>query len=330
MQAPGKPANETTRLHTLHSLAVLDTAPEERFDRITRVARRLFAVPIALVSLVDAERQWFKSATGLDASQTPRDISFCSHAILQDEIFLIPDASQDVRFSDNPLVTGAPYIRFYAGCPLKGPDGSKVGTLCIIDREPRQLDAEEQDLLRDLADIVEQELAAVHQANVDELTRISNRRGFEALAQQALGLCKRLDKPASLYFFDLDGFKEINDRFGHTEGDHALGAFAQALKAVFRDSDVIGRLGGDEFTAFLPDTEQVESAMALERLSQAVSELNLASRRGYALRYSVGATVFDHQRHRALADMMIDADIDMYAHKQRRRTNDTIALSLAA
>jgi PAS domain S-box-containing protein len=158
MLCPPLPDNETQRLASLQACRVLDTAPEERFDRITRIAQASFRVEIALVSLVDADRQWFKSAQGLAATQTPRDISFCGHAILGEDIFEIPDALQDTRFADNPLVTGAPFIRFYAGMPLRAPDGFRVGTLCIIDPQPRRLDARERDILRDLARCVEQEL----------------------------------------------------------------------------------------------------------------------------------------------------------------------------
>src|ERR1700752_1549332 len=116
MLTPALPADENTRLDTLRALNILDTSPEERFDRLTRLAKRLFGVPIALVNLVDADRQWFKSCVGLSATETPRDISFCGHAILGDDILLVPDAGVDERFHDNPLVTGDPNIRFYAGC----------------------------------------------------------------------------------------------------------------------------------------------------------------------------------------------------------------------
>ena len=151
MLAPIKPANEAVRIQALHGLNVLDSAPEERFDRLTRLAKRLFNVPIALVTLVDKDRQWFKSCVGLDVNETPRDVSFCGHAILQDELLLVPDAKQDKRFHDNPLVTGEPNIRFYAGYPLTVPNGNKMGTLCLIDTKPRELDDEERGLLRDLA-----------------------------------------------------------------------------------------------------------------------------------------------------------------------------------
>jgi len=158
MQEPAIPEDEEARLAALQALEVLDTPPEARFDRVTRIARDLFDVPIALVSLVDSDRQWFKSCQGLDATETPRSISFCGHAILGDDIFCVPDALEDPRFADNPLVTGPPEIRFYAGAPLKLENGRRVGTLCIIDRRPRSLDAVQRRHLRDLADWVQDEL----------------------------------------------------------------------------------------------------------------------------------------------------------------------------
>ena len=153
------PENEAARLGALRALAVLDTPSEERFDRLTRLAAALFDVPVALVSLVDANRQWFKSCVGTELRETPRDVSFCSHAILGNEVLLVPDALLDPRFADNPLVTGPRHVRFYAGVPLSLADGSRVGTLCIVDRRPRQLDRPAIQLLRDLGALAEHELS---------------------------------------------------------------------------------------------------------------------------------------------------------------------------
>ncbi|OYY94036.1 MAG: hypothetical protein B7Y41_08875 [Hydrogenophilales bacterium 28-61-23] len=158
MQPPAFPENELQRLAALRERAILDTRPEARFDRLTRLAQQMFGTQMALVSLVDAERQWFKSRQGLDACQTGRDISFCGHAILGTDIFHVADAMRDPRFADNPLVTGPPHIRFYAGAPLSTKDGYRIGTLCIIDDQSRQLTAAELRTLRDLADCVEEEI----------------------------------------------------------------------------------------------------------------------------------------------------------------------------
>lgn len=157
MLTPPFPPNEAARLAALRALKILDTPPEQRFDRITAFARDLFQVPIALVSLVDFYRQWFKSRVGLDATETPRAVSFCAHAILSADLFVVEDAALDERFRDNPLVTSSPFVRFYAGAPLHA-GGFCVGTLCLIDHKPRRFDDRNRALLKELTGWVEREL----------------------------------------------------------------------------------------------------------------------------------------------------------------------------
>ena len=139
--------SEKKRLKVLWQYEVLDTVPEELFDDLTELAARICEAPIALISLVDEKRQWFKSKVGTDVKETSRDVSFCAHAIKQAELFIVPDATQDRRFANNPLVTSDPKIRFYAGAPLITPDGYALGTLCVIDRQPRELDSEQKEAL---------------------------------------------------------------------------------------------------------------------------------------------------------------------------------------
>lgn len=158
---PPIPDDEAERVAALRRLGILDTAPEERFDRHTRIASALFKVPIALVSLVDAERQWFKSCFGTDVCESSRETSFCAHAIASDsDMLIVPDALQDDRFRDNPMVSDGPRIRFYAGSVLHSPEGKRIGTLCILDVRPHNLSEDEQRLLRDVANAVEAEMCA--------------------------------------------------------------------------------------------------------------------------------------------------------------------------
>ncbi len=325
VQTPETPFDETTRVATLRALNVLDTPAEERFDRLTRLAKRLFDVPIALVSLVDSDRQWFKSRVGLEACETSRDVSFCGHAILDNDVFVVNDAARDPRFNDNPLVDSEPRIRFYAGCPLTVGSGLRLGTLCLIDRTPREFGEEDKTLLRDLAVMAQQELEAVELATMDELTGVSNRRGFVMLAGQTLGMCMRLNKPAALVYLDLDDFKPINDRFGHAEGDRALRDFANLLLATFRDSDVVARLGGDEFAVLVGNADRGTIHSALDRLQQTVDGYNRQARRGYGLRYSVGMVTFDPTRHHDIDQLVADADASMYQNKRTKAGSAAIA-----
>ncbi|HEX5360953.1 MAG TPA: sensor domain-containing diguanylate cyclase [Fluviicoccus sp.] len=318
MQSPDFPPDEAFRLRTLTSLSILDTPPEERFDRLTRLAQRLFDVPIALVSLIDSNRQWFKSCQGLDVRETPRDVSFCAHAILGNDLLVVPDAAADARFADNPLVTGEPFIRFYAGCPLKAPNGSLLGTLCVIDRQAREFSHDDRAALRDLAAIVEQELAILFLATMDELTGVYNRRGFMMLAPQVLKLCQRQLTPATLAFFDLDGLKPVNDRFGHGEGDVALTVFATHLRRSLRASDLVARLGGDEFAALCIDTTRDKVTTVIERLQEGLDAYNREAERGYEIRFSSGVVQVDPEHPLSLDALLREGDVLMYESKGRR------------
>ena len=255
----------------------------------------------------------------MELSETPRDISFCGHAILGDGAFVIPDALQDERFCDNPMVAGPPHVRFYAGCPLRGPGGRKLGTLCIIDSQPRAFSDEDVEMLVDLALMVEREFSAIEWATVDELTGLSNRRGFMMLAQHSLQLCTRQNIPAALVFIDLDYLKQVNDQLGHAEGDWVLVTFAQHLMKAFRGSDVVARLGGDEFLVLLTNHSEAAAESAMARLQQALDATNEAEARGYDISFSHGLVEFDPKRHHTIGALISQGDSLMYKTKKARR-----------
>jgi len=316
MREPEMPLDETARLMSLHSLRILDTPSEERYDRLTRMARRVFGVQIALVSLVDSDRQWFKSKQGLDACETSRAISFCGHAILSREPLVVSDASNDPRFADNPLVTGPPNIRFYAGYPIRDASGFNIGTLCLIDPEPRDVSADEVETLKDMAEMVEDEIKVSSQITVDDLTQVANRRGFHLIADHLLSLCRRTGTAAEIAFFDLDGFKAINDTHGHAAGDDLLKHFAKLLIKCFRTADAVGRLGGDEFVVLLSNSKSC-AHKAIGRLHELASRTECEIRA--QLCWSVGVIEFDPDRHANVEHLLAEADSSMYDDKQKRR-----------
>jgi diguanylate cyclase (GGDEF)-like protein len=262
------PGNEQARLEALHGLGVFYTPAEERFDRITRLACRLLDAPIAMVTLVDATCQWFKSKRGTFGSEDSRTISFCAHAILQEGTMVVPNALLDPRFADNPLVLGEPFIRFYAGHPLKALDGSQVGTLCVLDRKPREIGPADLEALRDLAALVDNEIRmealsqaqldlirerdAIHRkAMLDSLTHLWNRQAILDVLARELARGRRTGEPVAVLMADVDHFKTINDTHGHLAGDAALQEVARRLRASVRPYDAIGRYGGEEFLIVL-------------------------------------------------------------------------------
>jgi diguanylate cyclase (GGDEF)-like protein len=282
MMQPGWQKREERRLAALRSYDILDTPPEPQFDRIVRIAAELLQMPISLVTLIDSSRQWFKAKHGLDADETPRSAAFCNHAIEGHDVMVVENALDDQRFADNPLVTAAPNIRFYAGAPLRTKQGYNLGTLCVFDCRPRTLSVRQQHILEDLAAIVVDELE-LHHANVelqrlattDTLTGVNNRRQFLHLAETEGLRGARYQQPLSLLMVDIDHFKKVNDSYGHEAGDRALVAVAEAMRNALRPETILGRLGGEEFAVLLPQADRKAALIAAERLRQGVERLGV-------------------------------------------------------
>jgi diguanylate cyclase (GGDEF)-like protein len=336
VKTPSLPPDETARLAHLASLGLVYSPAEERFDRITRLACTVFGVPIALVSLVAADRQWFKSAQGYDESETAREMSFCGHAILGQEALVIPDTLLDEAFADNPLVQGAPQIRFYAGQPLRY-KGSAMGTLCLIDRSPRRLTEADLETLRNLASWVENELQisalsesqtrliferdqAVRAALVDPLTQAWNRKGMAELLPQELAHAEREGRGVALLLLDVDYFKKINDTHGHAAGDTALREVARRIRAAVRGTDVVVRYGGDEFLVFASFAAADTGPVLAERIRERVCEKPIdMGESGFSLSLTIGVASSPPAVGLLSADLMGQADAALYEAKDAGR-----------
>lgn len=291
------PANEASRLAALRSYEILDTVCEVAFDNITELAAKFTDCPISLVSLVDAERLWFKSRYGLDVTEMPRDFSFCAYAITApDELFVVEDATVDQRFVNNWVVTGTAHVRFYAAAPLINPDGFTLGTLCVIDNKPREMNEEARDALAKLAQAVTTTMELqrvtheVHRmAMSDLLTGVANRAAFLQALGRNIAQLRRHGNIFTLVYIDLDGFKAVNDMQGHTAGDQVLREIASTLTITVRQEDIVARIGGDEFVVILVGNN-VNASMAAERIRfQIESRMRTA---GWPVTASMGAITF--------------------------------------
>jgi diguanylate cyclase (GGDEF)-like protein len=286
---------EAARLAALHSYNILDTAPEEAFDRITRLVRTILGTPIALVSLIDDDRQWFKSRQGLEVTQTAREFAFCAHTIDQDDAYVVTDASEHPLFRGNPLVTGEPNIRYYIGVPLTVPGGHNIGTLCAIDRKPRELSGDQIQALRDLARLAVDQIELRQIATSDPLTGALTRRGFELEMDREVKRKMRSGRDLSVVMVDIDHFKTVNDRFGHAAGDFVLRNVVGCIKRELRANDFVGRLGGEEFAVALPETNAAGARLFAERLRARISDIVVVGQSGGAsVTASMGISSCEH------------------------------------
>lgn len=337
MIAPPKPPDESERLQELEELYLIDTPAEERFDRITRLAQSLFNVPIALITLVGEERVWIKSSQGLSALEIPREISFCAFAILGPDAMVVPDSRLDPRFKDNPFVKNEPHVIFYAGQPLVGPKGHRVGTLCLIDHKPREFGNKDLQNLKDLAAFAEFELRVEHinethkklflernklrsQALVDSLTRLWNRGAILEILEMECGRAKRKDHSVGLMMIDLDHFKKINDTYGHPVGDVVLLEVAYRIRSNLRTTDAAGRYGGEEFLVVLPEVDLVLANEIAERIRSSFVRDNILTPRGIiSITCSLGVGIIPKNKKISTESVIAQVDSALYKAKNEGR-----------
>jgi diguanylate cyclase (GGDEF)-like protein len=335
LDKPVLPIDEEERQTRLDSLEVLYTPAEERYDRITRIARRAFGVPIALISLIDRDRQWFKSALGFAATETPRAVSFCGHAILEDGPLVISDTTQDKRFADNPLVVEEPRIRFYAGQPLAAPDGQKVGTLCLIDTKPRSFTPQDRETLRDLAALVANELhvarlsrvqlelraelaSARAKASIDSLTRLWNRESILEISRREISRADRSGLSLAVVLVDIDNFKAVNDVYGHLAGDEVIRTVAQRMRSAVRPYDAVGRFGGEEFFILFSESDRETANSIAERVRVLIAEEPVETEAGNVrVTVSLGVATYDGDKTSDLQKLLASADQALYRAKRK-------------
>lgn len=347
------PDLEARRIEALRSYDILDTPRDGAFDRVTALVAELLKVPIAVISLVDTDRIWFKSTHGLDATEVDRAPGLCASAVLGDGPYVLEDASADPRALTNPLVAGELGLRFYAGVPLRTARGYNLGMLVALDVAPRAVSERELRILTDLAQMVmdqmelrlsarrvaelHEELARVHddlkhRSRLDPLTGIDNHGAIVETLERVRALAHRECKPMALMVADIDRFKEINDTWGHLVGDEVLREVTRRLQGVARSSDAVGRLGGDEFLIVMYPCDLTEAEATAERFRSAVSgtPIDFSEDGGgvHAVTLSAGVhsgVVADGEQARHL---LRNADVALYEAKRLGR--DRIARSSRA
>jgi diguanylate cyclase (GGDEF)-like protein len=337
------PDDEDARLASLRRMHILSTPAEEPFDRITRVAAHAFDVPVVLISIVDADRQWFKSSVGFAEQQTPRSISFCGHVVHSGQMMIVEDASQDQRFADNPLVCSESHVRFYAGRPLRNHEGYVVGTLCLIDRKPRSLSRNEAQVLDDLGNWAETVFMArglssamegvlteldeaKRESMIDPWLRTWNRSAIMDILSRENDHANREGSELSILMLDVDRFKSINDVYGHPAGDAVLVEVVRTIRNQLRSYDSIGRYGGEEFMVVLPDAGEKEAMKLAERLRKAVEALVIdVTPHQIHCTISIGVKTVEQGVKQHIDDLVVAADKALLDAKSNGRNRVELA-----
>jgi diguanylate cyclase (GGDEF)-like protein len=318
------PANEISRLQAVYAYDILDTLPEVDFDTITRIASMALKVPAAVIGLMDSDRLWFKSQLGLGVTELDRQIAFCAHAIMApNELLVVENMLEDERFQNNPLVTQAPNLRFYAGAPLINLQGYALGTIAVADTVPRRFTPQEGEILKDFSKLVVSTLehrskASQYQklALTDQLTGLPNRSNFERTLDLQIAHSSRTGDPFSLFYMDLNQFKMVNDTYGHAAGDEVLARVAQAMLSQLRAGDMLARLGGDEFGMIVRGSAEETSQPLMNRISEVVAKpIMLSNGKQVSIGISIGNVAYSELTG-SLDKIMAQADKALYQNKR--------------
>lgn len=337
MLAPNLSDNISEQPYTLHSLDVLGSPLQGKFERIIRLAMNLFEVPIAFIRLNDDQRLLFKSLLGTDIVDMSHVESFCKHVFLTGDVFAVPEALMDERFSQNPYVTGDPHIRFYAGCPIQL-NHQKLGTISIVDHKPRYFSPDQLALLKDIAALIETEIQNyaistdkgklaldLNQARlasmIDPLTSLWNRQGMFNILKHRMDEYLLNGVSFAVAILDIDNFKMINDTYGHESGDQTLKAIAHILIEGCRETDAIGRWGGEEFLLLINESNINYVTEIAERIRSTIEKQKVALLFAPPLDMTVtiGLTCISPWTYPTLEEMINKADQALYQGKRGGR-----------
>jgi diguanylate cyclase (GGDEF)-like protein len=319
------PSLEAERVASLRRHGILDASSDRDLDRIVGLARVMLGVKMAAISLVDRDRQCFLSRQGLHSSETSRDVSFCTHTIQTEAPMVVTDAALDPRFLENPMVTGDPRIRFYAGVPLVSSDGHALGALCALDPSPKPISTEQLAGLQELAGLAMDQIELRRQAALDPLTGVLNRGTFDRLAAAEVAEAHALGTSLVALMVDADHFKAINDTYGHSVGDMALRRLAETLELAVRRTDYVARYGGEEFCVLLPSAGPRDAIQIAERIRAMLTEMTVPTVNGpLILTVSIGIGVLA-PTDGTVETMLLAADNALYAAKQEGRNRVAVA-----
>lgn len=315
-----KLGDEEGRVRALERLDILDTREETAFELVATLVRQTLNVPMSGVSLIDRRRHWFKARRGIDTQEFPRELSFCSRTIDQSGALLIPDARVDPLYADHPFVAGEPNVVSYAGFPLTTPDGYNIGSLCAIGTAPRTFTLEEVEILSNFAKILMDSIELRQTASADALTGAMTRRAWVAEAKAELRRAARYDHPVSLAMMDIDKFKSVNDTWGHPAGDIVIAGLSNMTMDLIRDSDLFGRLGGEEFALLMPETSDAQATALAERIRSAFETQSFDIKKGDRISCTVSIGIA-HARTRddTIEQMLERVDQALYLAKNGGR-----------